>query len=128
MMEEQIFRRGLHKIPSLLDYKSPTFLDTPEMETFLIETLDPEGPYGAKEAGQGPLLPVMPAVANAIYNAVGVRVDEVPIHPEKVYAALERKRRGVEARVGPDKIPQVSFPEPTTVEPPEPLTVQQVSG
>jgi CO/xanthine dehydrogenase Mo-binding subunit len=73
MMEEQIFRRGLHKIPSMLDYKSPTFLETPEIETVLIETNDPNGPYGAKEAGQGPLLPVMPAVANAVYDAVGVR-------------------------------------------------------
>lgn len=82
------------------------------METFLIETHDPEGPYGAKEAGQGPLLPVMPAVANAIYNAVGVRIDEVPIHPEKVLAALERKARGVDPRVGPTTVPQVEFPEP----------------
>jgi 4-hydroxybenzoyl-CoA reductase alpha subunit len=124
MMEEQVFRRGLHKIPSLLDYKSPTFLDTPEMETFLIETLDPEGPYGAKEAGQGPLLPVMPAVANAIYDAVGVRVDEVPIHPEKVFAALERKRRGVEPRVGPNRVPEIVFPDPVEVEPPERLSVE----
>ncbi len=112
MMEEQTFRGGLHKIPSLLDYKSLTALDMPEVETFLIETHDPEGPYGAKEAGQGPLLPVMPAVANAIYNAVGVRIDEVPIHPEKVLAALERKARGVDPRVGPTTVPQVEFPEP----------------
>lgn len=123
MMEEQVFRRGLHEIPSMLDYKSPTTLETPGMETFLIETNDPEGPYGAKEAGQGPLLPVMPAVANAIYDAVGVRVDEVPIHPEKILEGLRRKARGVEARVGPSKVPDVVFPEPVKVEPPKEMFV-----
>jgi 4-hydroxybenzoyl-CoA reductase subunit alpha len=118
MMEEQVFRLGLHKIPSMLDYKSLTSLDMPEIETFLVETIDPEGPYGAKEAGQGPLLPVIPAVANAIYDAVGVRVDEVPIHPEKILAGLQRKARGVEPRVGPTSVPQVRFPETVAVEPP----------
>ena len=57
LMEEQVFRKGLHKIPSLLEYKSPTTLETPEIHTILVETDDPEGPFGAKEAGQGPLLP-----------------------------------------------------------------------
>ncbi len=118
MMEEQIFREGLLKIPSMLDYKSLSALEMPEVETFLIETNDPEGPYGAKEAGQGPLLPVMPAVANAIYDAVGVRVDEVPIHPEKILAGLEKKARGIEPRVGPTNIPSVHFPEPLMVERP----------
>jgi 4-hydroxybenzoyl-CoA reductase alpha subunit len=124
MMEEQIFRRGLHKIPSMLDYKSPTTLETPDMKTFLIETNDPEGPYGAKEAGQGPLLPVIPAVANAIYDAVGVRVDEVPITPEKVLKGLQMKARGVEPRVGPARIPDVTFPEPIRVDPPEEMLVR----
>jgi 4-hydroxybenzoyl-CoA reductase alpha subunit len=120
LMEEQIFRRGLHKIPSMLDYKSPTTLDTPEIETILIQTNDPEGPYGAKEAGQGPLLPVAPAVANAIYDAVGVRVDEVPIHPEKVLKGLQDKARGGSGRVGPAHIPDVAFPDPIRVAVPSP--------
>lgn len=123
MMEEQIFRQGLHKIPSMLDYKSLSALDMPDVETFLIETLDPEGPYGAKEAGQGPLLPVIPAVANAIYDAVGVRVDEVPIHPEKILAGLEKKARGVEPRIGPTAIPAIEFPEALQVAPPEKTAV-----
>ena len=123
MMEEQIFRRGLHKIPSMLDYKSPTTLETPKIETFLIETLDPEGPYGAKEAGQGPLLPVAPALANAIYNATGVRVDEVPITPEKVLKGLLKKARGEQARVGPLRAPAVEFPEPIRVPPPQEVPV-----
>ena len=116
MMEEQVFRRGLHKIPSMLDYKSPTFLEVPDIETILIETNDPNGPYGAKEAGQGPLLPVMPAVANAVYDAVGVRIDEVPIHPEKIFKAMQQKAKGQEARIGPKGVPKIEYPAPTRVE------------
>ena len=109
MMEEQVYRPGksdiggLHKNPSKLDYKSPTSLDMPEIETILVETNDPEGPYGAKEAGQGPLLPVMPAIANAIYNAVGVRVDEVPITPDKIYKGLQNIKV-IDASIMPDCI------------------------
>ncbi|MCI0547370.1 MAG: molybdopterin-dependent oxidoreductase [Candidatus Rokubacteria bacterium] len=116
LMEEQVFRKGLHKIPSMLEYKSPTTLETPEIHTILVETDDPEGPFGAKEAGQGPLLPVIPAIANAVYDAVGVRVDEVPITPDKVLRGFELERRGKPARVGPDKLPLFRFPEPRAVE------------
>src|SRR5579885_3573578 len=89
VMEQQIFRKGRHKIPSLLDYKLPTTLDTPEIETILIEIPDREGPFGGKEAGQGPLNPVIPAIANAVYDATGARIDEVPITPDKVLKALK---------------------------------------
>ena len=123
-MEEQVYRRGLHKIPSMLDYKSPTMLDIPEIESFLVETHDSEGPYGAKEAGQGPLLPVAPAVANAIYHATGVRVDEVPITAEKVFKGLQQQVRGRRARIGPTQIPAVEWPEPERVDPPEELLVE----
>jgi len=116
LMEGQVFRKGLHKQPSMLDYKSPTTLETPEIHTILVETDDPEGPFGAKEAGQGPLLPVIPAIANAIYDAVGVRVDELPIGPEKILEGLELARRGKPARVGPARIPLFTFKEPLVVE------------
>ncbi len=116
LMEGQVFREGLHKQPSMLDYKSPTTLETPEIHTFLVETDDPEGPFGAKEAGQGPLLPVPPAIANAIYHAVGVRCDEVPITPEMILKGLELRRRGKPARVGPEQIPLFTFKEPLAVE------------
>src|SRR5215475_8914660 len=116
LMEAQVFRKNLHKHPSMLEYKSPTTLETPEIHTILVETDDPEGPFGAKEAGQGPLLPVMPAIANAIYQAVGVRVDEVPITPEKILKGLELKRQGKPARVGPDRVPLFTFKEPLVVE------------
>ncbi|MFN2646155.1 MAG: xanthine dehydrogenase family protein molybdopterin-binding subunit [Burkholderiales bacterium] len=122
LMEEQSFRRLpeklsgalVHRAPSMLDYKSLTSLDMPEVEVALIEDPDPNGPYGAKEAGQGPLLPVMPAVANAIFDAVGVRIDEIPITPDKVLRALESKTK----RVGPESFPAVPYPAPTFVLPP----------
>ena len=116
LMEAQVFRKGVHKTPSMLEYKSPTTLETPEIHTILVETDDPEGPFGAKEAGQGPLLPVIPAIANAIYHAVGVRVDEVPITPEKILKALELKRQGKPPRVGPEKLPLFTFKRPIVVE------------
>jgi CO/xanthine dehydrogenase Mo-binding subunit len=116
LMEAQVFRKGVHKTPSMLEYKSPTTLETPEIHTFLVETDDPEGPFGAKEAGQGPLLPVIPAIANAVYDALGVRVDEVPITPEKILRALDLKRQGKTPRVGPERIPLFVFKEPLVVE------------
>ncbi|HMD12840.1 MAG TPA: molybdopterin cofactor-binding domain-containing protein, partial [Marmoricola sp.] len=109
LMEEQAFRRLpaklsgalVHKFPSILEYKSPTSLDMPEIVTDLIEHPDPAGPFGAKEVGQGPLLPMMPAVANAVYDAVRVRVDQIPITPEKILRALQAKAAGKPARSGP---------------------------
>jgi CO/xanthine dehydrogenase Mo-binding subunit len=118
LMEEQAFRIGVHKTPSMLEYKSPTFLETPEIESILVETLDPAGPYGAKEVGQGVLLPVVPAVLNAIYDAVGVRIDEVPASPEKIVRALENQRRGRAPEApGDGRMPAVAFPEPLVVHP-----------
>jgi 4-hydroxybenzoyl-CoA reductase subunit alpha len=119
MMEEQAFRRLprhlsaalVHRHPSLLEYKSPTFPDMPPVTTYLIEDPDPRGPFGAKEVGQGPLLPVMPAVANALYDALGVRIDQVPIQPFMVLKALEAGAKGKAARYGPAGFPAVDFGE-----------------
>ncbi|MGQ0571851.1 MAG: molybdopterin cofactor-binding domain-containing protein, partial [Armatimonadota bacterium] len=116
LLEEQTFRRGVHKFPSMLEYKSPTTLETPEIQSFIVETIDPAGPFGAKEAGQGPLLPVIPAVANAVYDALGVRIDEIPITPEKVLAALADRRKGGAGRVGPREVPAITFKDPIRVE------------
>ena len=126
LMEEQEFRRLpkrlshalVHKFPSMLEYKSPTSLDMPEVVTELVEDPDPRGPFGAKEVGQGPLLPIMPAVANAVYDAIGVRVDEVPITPEKIMKALAEKKAGRQPRFGPAHFPTVKWPEPLRVPPP----------
>jgi 4-hydroxybenzoyl-CoA reductase subunit alpha len=117
MMEESAFRRLpksrshalVHKFPSMLEYKSLTFEEMPPVTTYLIEEPEPNGPFGAKEVGQGPLLPIMPACANAIFDAVGVRIDQVPIHPHMVLKALEAKARGKEPRYGPGRFPEIDF-------------------
>ncbi len=83
---------GVHAGPSLLDYRIPTTLDTPRIEAHVVEAPDPNGPYGAKEAGEGPLHPSIPAIANAIYDAVGVRMDAMPFSPPRVLEALEARR------------------------------------
>ncbi|MBA3711994.1 MAG: molybdopterin-dependent oxidoreductase [Pyrinomonadaceae bacterium] len=121
LMEEMIYRANrnvVHKFPSLLEYKSPTTMEMCDVKTYLIEDADPNGPFGAKEVGQGPLLPVMPAIANAVYDAVGVRVDEVPITPEKVLMALRDKAKGKEGRFGPKDVPAVEWPTPMKVQTP----------
>ncbi len=114
VMEQQIFRKGRHKIPSLLDYKLPSTVDTPEIESILVEIPDLEGPFGGKEAGQGPLNPVIPAIANAVFDAVGVRIDEVPITADKVLKALKANVPGKVAVVRPQVAPvEVPSPWPT---------------
>ncbi|HEY0404131.1 MAG TPA: molybdopterin cofactor-binding domain-containing protein [Pyrinomonadaceae bacterium] len=121
LMEEMTYRANrnvVHKFPSLLEYKSPTTLEMCDVKTYLIEDADPNGPFGAKEVGQGPLLPVMPAIANAVYDAVGVRIDEVPITPEKVLTALRDKAKGKEGRFGPKSVPDTEWPPPLKVQTP----------
>lgn len=118
LMEEMVYRANrnvVHKFPSMLEYKTPTTMEMCDVKTYLIEDPDPNGPYGAKEVGQGPLLPVPPAVANAVYDAVGVRIDEVPITPEKVLKALREKAKGRDGRYGPTTVPSVEWPEPLRV-------------
>lgn len=123
LMEEQAFRRLpeklsaalVHKMPSMLEYKSLTALDMPDVDVALIEDPDPNCPFGAKEVGQGPLLPVMPALANAVFDAVGVRIDEIPVTPDKVLKALELKAAGKNPRVGPESFPPVPYPKPIYV-------------
>ena len=111
-------RNVVHHHPSMLEYKSPTTLEMCDVETILIEDPDAGGPFGAKECGQGPLLPIPPAVANAVYDAVGVRIDQVPIAPHMVLRALKDKAKGKTARFGPTAMPEYPFPEPALVRTP----------
>jgi 4-hydroxybenzoyl-CoA reductase alpha subunit len=114
LMEEMAYRGNrnvVHKFPSMLEYKSPTTLEMCDVKTILVEDPDPNGPFGAKEVGQGPLLPVPPAVVNAIYDAVGIRIDEVPATPEKVLTAIRAKAQGKEGRFGPKSVPDVAWPD-----------------
>lgn len=88
MESHEVNRYGLHRGPSLLDYPIPTSVDTPELHALIVESLDPEGPYGAKEAGEGPLHPSIPAISNAVFDAVGVRLTRLPFTPARVLRAL----------------------------------------
>ncbi|MDP6776046.1 MAG: molybdopterin-dependent oxidoreductase, partial [Candidatus Latescibacteria bacterium] len=74
--------------PNLLDYPIPTALDMPEIRTVIVEQSSPEGPYGAKGVGEPPIIPGAAAIANAIHDAVGARVTELPTTPERVLAAI----------------------------------------
>ena len=89
--EHKVNRFGLHSGPSLLDYRLPTSVDTPELHALIVESLDPEGPYGAKEAGEGPLHSSIPALSNAIFDAVGIRMKHLPFTPGRVLALLAEK-------------------------------------
>jgi 4-hydroxybenzoyl-CoA reductase subunit alpha len=92
LSERVLYADGYILNPGLLEYKTPGMLDSPDIVPIIVESVDPEGPYGAKEVGEGSLAAVIPAVANAIYDAVGVRITSLPITPEKVLKALRAKR------------------------------------
>ena len=79
--------------PSIADYKLIRSLDMPETKIMEIDTYEPEGPFGAKEAGEGLTNPTAGAIANAVYKAVGVRITDLPITPEKVFKALREKEK-----------------------------------
>lgn len=93
LQEEQIFSpEGLTINPSLLEYKTPGAIESPDIETIIVESIDPEGPYGAKEAGEGSLAGVIPAIANAVYDAVGVWITTLPITAEKILNEMKKQR------------------------------------
>jgi len=97
LMGETMSYRGSRLLnPSLLEYKIPAPQQMPEVEVLLVGDDDPEGPFGAKEAGEGPLVATLPAVANALYDAIGCRFTELPITPDRVVRALDL--RGKEGR------------------------------
>ena len=71
----------------------PTMLDVPELVVDFVETEDPHGPYGAKALGEPPIVSVLPAIANAVYDAIGLRLDDAPFTPQKVLQAIEKRNR-----------------------------------
>ena len=77
--------------PSFGEYKIPTSLDMPEVKAIVVETNEPNGPYGAKEVGEGAIMPTIPAVLNAIHDAVGVRINELPASAERICLAMAEK-------------------------------------
>ena len=89
--ERMIFDKGYLKNGTFLDYKVPTVKDAPPVQAVIVETDEQAGPFGAKGIGEPGLVPTAPAIANAIYDAIGVRIKDLPITPEKVLRALKEK-------------------------------------
>jgi len=94
LQEEMVWKDGLLMNAGMLEYRSPSATESPEIEAIIVESVDPEGPFGAKEASEGSLAAAIPAIANAIYDAVGVRLRESPFTPERVLSALRAKKSG----------------------------------
>jgi 4-hydroxybenzoyl-CoA reductase subunit alpha len=90
--EVQFDGRGRILNPNLADYKIPTALDMPELKTLIVESGEPNGPYGAKEVGEGGIMPTIPAILNAIYDATGVMIDRLPATPERILAGIKKQR------------------------------------
>ncbi len=93
LTERLILENGKVMNPNFLDYKILTAKDVPKIEAIVVETEDPFGPFGAKGIGEPGLVPTAPAIANAIYDAVGVRIKDLPITPEKILTALKGKMK-----------------------------------
>jgi len=92
LTEDMVMDNGKVLNPNFRDYVMPGPLDLPPIQSILVEPIDPNGPFGAKGIGEPALNPAPAAVANAIYNAIGVRATELPITPEKILKALKRKK------------------------------------
>jgi 4-hydroxybenzoyl-CoA reductase subunit alpha len=93
MCEETRYLDGLPAHASLLEYKMPTIVESPPIEVFIVESHDPYGPFGAKEASEGALAGFAPALVNAVANAIGIDLDELPVTPDRVMQALIERRR-----------------------------------
>ncbi len=92
--EEMVYGRTGHlQNANLLEYKIPSVHEMPNVVPIIVESCDPEGPFGAKEAGEGPLLPILPAVVNSVYDAIGIRINDLPLTPDTVYFAIEKKMK-----------------------------------
>ncbi|HTS34061.1 MAG TPA: molybdopterin cofactor-binding domain-containing protein [Candidatus Solibacter sp.] len=99
LTEEMVWKDGMLMNPGLLEYRSPSSVESPAVEPIIVESVDPEGPFGAKECSEGSLAATIPAIANAIYDAVGVRLHESPFTPERVLAALRAKKNAKAIRM-----------------------------
>jgi 4-hydroxybenzoyl-CoA reductase subunit alpha len=93
MSEEAAYHSGLMLTANMLDYRVPTMKDSPPIEVGIVESIDPHGPFGAKEAGEGSLAAFLPALTNAVADATGLRFNDLPVTPDRVFAALEKRAR-----------------------------------
>jgi CO/xanthine dehydrogenase Mo-binding subunit len=93
MLEECIMEGGQILNPTFLEYKLPRSFEMPELEHIIVESIDPYGPFGAKEVGQGPIQCTTQAIANAVSNAIGYPIKELPLTPERVLKAIKEKKK-----------------------------------
>jgi CO/xanthine dehydrogenase Mo-binding subunit len=93
LTEEVVVEKGQIKTPSFSEYLVPTSMDVPEVETIVVESGDGVGPFGAKGVGEPSVNSIAPAIANAVYDAVGVRIRDLPLTPEKVLKAIQQKEK-----------------------------------
>ena len=93
MMEETRFHKGLGISNSMLDYRVPTIIESPPIEAHIVESNDPHGPFGAKEAGEASLAGFLPALTNAIADALDIRVSELPITQDRLAELMDKKAR-----------------------------------
>ncbi len=100
MSEEVAYHEGLMLTANMLDYRVPTIEDLPPIEVGIVESNDPNGPFGAKEAGEGSLAAFLPALTNAIADAIGLRFNDLPVTPDRVFAALEKRQRAAARKSG----------------------------
>ena len=100
MSEEAAYHDGLMVTANMLDYRVPTIQDSPPIEVGIVESIDPHGPFGAKEAGEGSLAAFLPALTNAIADATGLRFNNLPVTPDRVFAAFEKRARDGKANGG----------------------------
>ena len=113
LQEEMVWKDGLLMNPGLLEYRSPSSVESPDVECIIVESVDPEGPFGAKECSEGSLAATIPAIANAIYDAVGIRLHESPFTPERVLAALRAQKgaKKIDLTEGVDPVAPTKFRE-----------------
>jgi 4-hydroxybenzoyl-CoA reductase subunit alpha len=100
LSEETRYVEGLPVGPNILDYRVPTIVESPDIAVKIVETLDPGGPFGAKEASEGALSSILPAIANAVHDAVGIRLTETPLTPDRVMTALAKRARAAKPASG----------------------------
>ena len=100
MSEEAAYHDGLMVTANMLDYRVPTIQDSPPIEVGIVESNDPHGPFGAKEAGEGSLAAFLPALTNAIADAIGIRFNDLPVTPDRVFEAIEKRKRAHEKKGG----------------------------
>ncbi|HJW53662.1 MAG TPA: 4-hydroxybenzoyl-CoA reductase subunit alpha [Burkholderiaceae bacterium] len=84
---------GKHAAASMLEYRVPTFVESPDIDVFIVESMDPNGPFGAKEASEGPLAGIPAAIAAAVQNATGTAINQLPLTPDRVLEALSGRKR-----------------------------------